>query len=245
MKKLYTLSLLIISALWSANTASAQGLTLSIVPCGQEMDGNVWDLTKLPADLTHSGTTTINVAWERLSVDMPEEWATAVCDPNQCYAPMADQPLGPGSVLIPFSMDAGSTVTGAEFYVQFIPNGVSGSGSVSLRVYEVGNPNNSLTCNYTFNALATSIGDVQASSPLSIFPNPIHQTMRVNAATGMPISSVEIYSIVGRMIRKIELGAERQSFELDLGGLKEGMYFARFMNKDNELVESRRFSKVN
>lgn len=242
MNKLYTF--LFFALLVPFLAVQGQAITLSLDPCGIDATGNAWDLKKLQTPLSHSGASTINVAWERVLVDIPAEWATAVCDPNQCYSPFSDEPLGPGSVLIPFTMTSGQTISGEGFYVQFQPNGVPGSGTVRLKVYEVGNPNNSIICSFEFDAVATGLSSPSASS-FQFNPNPVRNEIRVSAPANAKIRMVEIYSVVGKLVRRYDLGSERSTFQLDLSELKEGMYFARMLNGSNDLVESKRFSKVN
>ena len=212
-------------------------------PCINEGTGNAWDLKKVTTLLAHSGGGPIDVVWQRVLVDIPTGWKTAVCDPNQCYAPASDEPLGPGSVLIPFSMGAGSSITGDQFYVQFQPNGIPGSGTVRLKVYELGNPNNSVICGFNFDAVATGF-NTPTNAPVVFYPNPVHNEIKVTS-TSSRIRTIEIYSVVGKQVKRIDLGSERSTFQLDVTELKEGMYFARMLNGNNILVESKRFSKVN
>ncbi len=230
--------------MFGAAGVQGQAVTLSLEPCINEADGNAWDLKKLGGTLSHSGGSTINVLWERVFVDIPSEWTTSVCDPNLCYAPFADEPLGPGSVLIPFTMTAGSSIPGSSFYVQFQPNGVPGSGTVRLKIYEEGNPNNSTLCSFEFNAVATGINN-PTPSEVMFYPNPVRNEIRVSAPQASRIRTVEIYNVVGKLVRKFDLGQDRSTFQLNVSELKEGMYFARLLNTNNELVESKRFSKVN
>ena len=224
---------------------SGQGVTLSLDPCPHSGSGNPWDISKVQSDLTHSGASGIDVAWERLLEDVPEGWTTAVCDPNQCYAPFADEPLGPGSVLIPFNMSPGETVAGENFYVQFVPNGIPGSGTVRLSVYEVGNPNNSLVCSFSFDALTTGLSSPLSSPGISFNPNPVRSELRVQTPASQAVRSVEVYNVVGKLVSRHDLGGDRTQFQLDLSALKEGMYFARLLNASGELLESKRFSTVN
>ena len=212
-------------------------------PCSNSETGNFWDLVKVQTTLSHSGGSPIDVLWERLLVDIPTGWKTAVCDPNQCYAPASDEPLGPGAVLIPFAMAGGSSISGDQFYVQFQPNGIPGTGNVRLNVYESGNPNNSSLCSFEFTALATGIDDPGTTS-VGFYPNPARTEMKVTAGESR-VRVVEIYSVVGKLVNRIDLGMEKSTFQLDVSGLKEGMYFARMLNNNNLLVESKRFSKVN
>jgi hypothetical protein len=224
---------------------SGQAITLSLDPCPHSGSGNPWDISKVQSDLTHSGASAIDVAWERLLEDVPEGWTTAICDPNQCYAPFADEPLGPGSVLIPFSMNPGETVLGDYFYVQFVPYGIPGNGTVRLRVYEVGNPNNSIVCSFAFDALSTGLSSPAVSPGISFHPNPVRSELRVQTPANQAVRTVEVYNVVGKLVNRYDLGAERTQFQLDLSALKEGMYFARLINASGNLLGSKRFSKVN
>lgn len=240
MKRILTLAVLV--SLSSLMALQAQA-TLSLDPCPLSETGNIWDLQKVKGDLTHSGGTAIDLAWERTFSDIPDGWTTAVCDPNQCYAPFADEPIGPGSVLIPFAIDGGATISGDQLYVQFQPSGISGTGTVRLNIYELANINNSVTCEFTFTALATSTGDPEVVN-VSFQPNPVRDRVRVVTSTNAPVAQVQLYNLVGKLVKTVDLGSAMNSFDLDLSTMQEGMYFARLLNASGELVASKRFNKL-
>ncbi len=240
MKRILTLVLL--SAFSSFTILQAQS-TLSLDPCPLSESGNIWDLAKVKGDLSHSGSTDIELAWIRSMVDIPSEWTTSVCDPNLCYAPFSDEPLGPGDVLEPFTIMAGQTISGEQMYVQFQPNTTPGTGSVMLKIYEIANPNNSVECEFSFSAVATSTGDPELVT-VSLQPNPVGDRVRVVTSSNAPVRQVQLYNLVGKLVKQVDLGSAVNAFDLDLTELQEGMYFARMLNASGELVASKRFNKL-
>jgi hypothetical protein len=239
MKRILTL---LSFSIFGLSSGFAQG-TLQLYPCPVDVSGDYWTLKKAESDLSNLSNVSADLAWERTFVDMPEGWSTAVCDPNQCYAPFADEPLGPGAVLETFEVGPLETIPGSTFYVQFQPAGIAGNGTVRLNVYEVANPANSVLCEFRFEAVATSTGTV-AVAPIAFHPNPVRDRIRVSTPAERAVTRVEIYSLVGKVIRHVDLGSAQTRFDLDVSDLGEGMYFARLMDGEGNLVTSKRFSKV-
>ena len=240
MKRIYTLFFL---GLFSVAAIQAQ-VTMTLDPCPISATGNIWDSAqKAKGDLTNLINDGYEVAWERTFVDIPDGWTTSVCDLNQCYAPFSDEPLGPGDVLIPFFLPASATVSGESFYVQFSPNSNPGVGTVRLLVYEVADPTNSILCEYRFEVVTTGT-ETAKGELIAINPNPVSDRIRVQAPASQAVQIVEIYSLVGKLAMQIDLGSEQTSFDLDVTNLREGMYFARMLDANMQLVGSKRFSKV-
>jgi hypothetical protein len=218
-------------------------VTLSLDPCPLSGSGTVWEVAKVPGDLTHSGSSTIDLAWERTFTDLPDGWTNAICDPNLCYAPFADEPLGPGAVLETFPINPGETILGDNLYAQFQPNGIVGTGTIRLNIYEVADPSNSVLCEFSFSAIASSTDDPELVT-VSLHPNPVRDRVRVMTSSNAPVRQVQLYNLVGKVVQTVDLGSSMNTFDLDLTTLQEGMYFARMFNASGELVASKRFNKL-
>jgi hypothetical protein len=85
---------------------------------------------------------TVNLYWARKNVNIPSAWETAVCDHELCYP----NTVGERDLIL----EAGQEV---ELKAVFRPNGLAGTGSVDLSVYEKGKQS---TTEKTFTFTATA-----------------------------------------------------------------------------------------
>jgi hypothetical protein len=241
MKQTYTL----IACFFLSMVVLQAQSTLTIDPCPVVKDGSIWELNKAQAELSNSASSDLDIAWERVEVDIPAGWSTSVCDPNQCYAPFSDEPLGPSSELLTFSIPASGTIDGAQFYCQFIPNGIPGSGTVRLDVYDANDLSNVTQCTFTVNAVATGIDEPKVEAVVITYPNPVTNKMFISGPASEQIAAIEVFNIVGKKVSKFEFNGQTNEVDIDLSELKEGMYLARIISAKGELIGSKRFSKVN
>jgi hypothetical protein len=235
MRKIFTLLCLIATVF----TVNAQ---LAIDPCPVNVTGSAGDiLIKGYADVLNNSNAPGYFAWERVDVSIPSSWSTSVCDPNQCYAPFADEPLNASSEIVTFNVGANGSTPDELFYVQVQPNGEAGTGSVTLRVYEEANPSNEFTCVFTLDALSTGISNVDVEINPVLFPNPVVDVLNVSVQKGT--SSVEIYNLIGSMVERFSFSTPQTEMKVNLSHLKEGIYFIRLLDADDSPIGSRRFSK--
>jgi hypothetical protein len=164
-----------------------------------------------------------------------------VCDPNQCYSPILDEPLDNDGELKSFNLAANSSTNEGAFYVQVQPYDIPGTGTVTLRVYEVGNPGNEFTSEFTFDALSTGISNVEVQINPVLFPNPVVDVLNVNVQ--QPASSIEIYNLIGSMVERSSYSTPQTEMKVNLSHLKEGIYFIRLLDENDNPIGSRRFSK--
>lgn len=93
-------------------------------------------------DITNNTGEELTLNWIRGNVDFPAGWESAICDHILCY----DRALSENELVL----DANATV---EIKFNFYPEGVSGSGTADLEVYDSVNRTES-TQTVSFSALA-------------------------------------------------------------------------------------------
>lgn len=85
---------------------------------------------------------TLNLYWARKNVTIPSAWETAVCDHERCYSDnISERDL---------ILEAGQEI---ELKAVFRPNGLTGTGSVDLSIYEKADQSNTEKT-FTFTATA-------------------------------------------------------------------------------------------
>ena len=81
---------------------------------------------------------TLTLAWKRTQANLPMNWQTQVCDPNACYLPLVDNHS--------FSLSTDST---GIMRVRFLPDSISGTGTTTIAIWELGDSaNTAITVNY-------------------------------------------------------------------------------------------------
>jgi hypothetical protein len=242
----HVIALAVIAVTCTLTILQAQ-VTLRMDPCPAFASGDIWSVNRVEANLIHSGDSTIDIAWERTYVDIPDGWISAVIDPNMNHAPFLDEPLGPDGTLMTFPIGAGDTIPGNRFYVLFNPFETAGTGVVHFKVYELANPSNHVLCTYTFSTVASSTVDPSMVDPamgtLHMAPNPARDYIRVHTSSHAALRYVQLYSSIGQLVRTVDMGSPMTELELDLSTLEDGMYIARIMNASGEPIGSKRFCK--
>lgn len=90
-------------------------------------------------------------------------------------------------------------------------------------------------CDYV-KGLNTSISDNQINDYFQIYPNPARDYVTVgNAGRGHPITSVEIYDIVGRKVKTIAFGNTDQEHILSIVDLPIGTYTLKIRSKEQSV----------
>ncbi|MBL4587377.1 MAG: T9SS type A sorting domain-containing protein [Flavobacteriales bacterium] len=88
-------------------------------------------------------------------------------------------------------------------------------------------------------AAPTGINDIENALVSEIYPNPFTDYLTVK---GLEFDRVEVYNIIGSLLRTYSNNSQRSSVEMDLSDLRSGIYFVA-VSKDGKQVESRKVVK--
>ena len=225
----------------------AQNIVLD--PATAEIDGDPSIITEVHISLTNNGTTQ-TMTWLRTVNDIPEDWTSSVCDFNLCWSPMADQPDyfyeseggTTGTVYVKF--DARNFYDG-----EFHP--VPGCGTVEVAFYSVEDSANYSALGVFHARLGVSEEDCETVlvSPIldnsfSVYPNPASDHINAVGSFSANITSVDIVNIVGKSVKQADWNTATGKTTVDINELPEGVYFVRFINKENKVVFTEKLSKV-
>ncbi len=101
-------------------------------------------------------------------------------------------------------------------------------------LYETGNAD---SCEYVF--IWTSVSEVDKNNLISIYPNPVSQTLFIDAAPEVAPATYILSDITGRTIQKGTLNNN----EIELGTIPEGIYLLQFYAADHTLLVTKKMVK--
>lgn len=229
--------LLLIFGMFAIANTNAQDLTIADEFLEvYEPDVTTEDVS-IHTTVTNNASLTRTYVWERTIITKPMDWASAVCDTNLCYLPHIET--------AEFSLASG--VTG-PIIVHVYPDAVeAGNASVSVKVYEKGNPDVSVEAAFNFcigldesecQSIQVDTDDVIDLSTLSIYPNPARDYIMISQNDF--VDQLTIYNIVGQPISTYQVyDGERY----DVSNLSAGLYLARMTDKDGNIVKTMRVYK--
>jgi len=195
--------------------------TLSLSPNPSSVTVKSTDLSvAAKASLTNNSKDTLILKWTRKIETLAQGWSSAVCDKNFCYIPTVDTMrliMAPGEV------------SNMDIYVY--PMGVTGSAKISLKVEQVGNPENTVSGSYLFNLSTPTRSDEEAS--IVIYPNPALEFFIVNSP--IVLGKIELYNITGDKA-KIFYAYKNKRYYID--DIPSGIYLVRLLNLQEEIVKT-------
>ncbi|MFN4083897.1 MAG: T9SS type A sorting domain-containing protein [Bacteroidia bacterium] len=231
MKKIILLVLIVCTFL-NINIAQNSSFTLSTKDARGQGPNNNFMLEAKSNFRNISTEPTDNIFdWKVIDISIPTGWEFGMCDPNNCLTNLQLNSTGY------FTLDIGQQ---GEFKGDFVPNGISGTGSATITITSRKFPANTDTLKYTVNAWVTSVKNVSKSTELSLFPNPAKDKISVKYQTRENIS-IDIYNVLGSKVKNINHSG--METEINITDLKNGVYFIRF--NDGNKTYTKQFTVAN
>jgi hypothetical protein len=181
------------------------------------------DITAKDIYQVNTGSTSITLLWEGVSVNLPALWEYSICDFGACY---------PG---VPAGPNAMNTVAvgGQGFLGLNINPGVTpGTGNVKVFVYQSGYKANGDTLTWYVNANWVGIAEESKNSGLSVFPNPATDQLHINSAN-FELTTATISDALGRNVLNVSLFSNTNT--VDISGLQKGYYTLCIATKNEQL----------
>ncbi|MFN4971543.1 MAG: T9SS type A sorting domain-containing protein, partial [Bacteroidota bacterium] len=135
------------------------------------------------------------------------EWYTEK-DPGYV---VTDNYYAPNQITVTVDTSGLNTKVGGEYFVYY--RAVDQSGNLSKRVFR------KVTVNF-----ATGLKQIGANETMALYPNPTSGLCTVLLSTKEE-GSIEIYNIVGTLIKNVTYKSNQTQIDLDLSDEKPGMYF--------------------
>jgi hypothetical protein len=195
-------------------------LTLEPNPVSMVVKSNDLDVAG-KASLKNNSKDTLIVKWSRKIENITQGWSSAVCDKNFCYIPTIDTMklvLAPGEIS---NMD-----------IHVYPMGISGSAKVTLRIEQVGSPDNFVLGAYFFNQTTPLKSDVEKDA-IQLYPNPAQEYFMVTSP--VVLGKIELYNITGDKA-KVYYAYKNKRYYID--DVPSGIYMVRLLNLQQEIVKT-------
>lgn len=212
---------LLIIGIFLCGQVSAQ-VTLTLGPNPSSVVVKSTDLdVAAKATLKNNSKDTIVLKWTRKIETLTQGWSSAVCDKNFCYVPTVDTMR---------LLMAPDEVSNMDIHVY--PMGVSGSAKVTLKIEQVGNPENSVSGTYLFN-ISTSTRSDGDKELIQLYPNPAQDFFVVSSP--VVLGKIELYNITGDKA-KIFYAYKNKRYYID--DIPAGIYLVRLLNLQEEIVKT-------
>lgn len=183
----------------------------------------------------------ISVAWERTVNDVEDGWTSSVCAGDLCYPAEESNSDDVGPIVI-------APGDSAQVKIQFNPNfdNIFGVSTVEIRaIAEAAGIVDTITATFSGEVFATGIEDVFfEEKTVDIYPNPVINYLFLELENYPEVAVVEVYNMVGKRVEQFFVENSEEIQKFNLFDLQEGMYFISLLDNSNQLLETKRFSKV-
>ena len=197
---------------------------------------------------------TLNMQWHVGASNFPSDWldsaALAICDDQYCRQNGSGQ-LWNGASGLSFTAPYYANATKdsiQDFHVVLnLPVGAT-PGTYYLTTILRDITNGTLgaptkTATFIFNKTAEAVNNVNSmDANVVLYPNPAHNEVNLVYNTTADVKNIAVYNIIGKVIAVYKV-TENNSANLNLENLPSGIYFARLINSQGNVVVTRKFTK--
>lgn len=177
--------------------------------------------------IKNASSETQTIKWERIE-NFPSGWTALVCDPTNCFPPAILTNSG-------YTLEAGATAS----YKYTVTASSQSQGTSEFKFSFVSDPSQTVSVNYTFNAVAASSDDLPSVENVKVYPNPAADYIQLSVVDG--VSSMEIYNLIGKKVKIFETGSISDKY--NISNLPRGMYLVRLLDSDGDALVTKRISK--
>jgi len=234
MKKYFYLSVITLSSLLAFSSARAQ-FTMSADPSDSMI---VTTYNSNTFNNTITNTRSVDSELVNWHVDMgasylPTGWAASICDNKSCYAfdatfHASKKIASGGTGLWATTIDPTGGGIGTGWIVQDLTDnfGVTSKIWVSMIIKNT-----------------TGVSNVVHSDDnVVLFPNPARNELNVIFNESLDIHSVAICNLIGKAVSVFKTSGN--SAKLNIDNIPSGIYFIRLMDANNNVVTTRKFTRL-
>jgi hypothetical protein len=194
------------------------------------------DPAEISALVKNINTIPVSIKVRKYDLSLLENTTSNICWGPSCYPPFVYDT--PEAVLLP------SGATDNTFRGDYVHGGVQGSSKVRFTVYNVDNPNDTLSFIVNYTVGYVGIGDVVINTPeiSNAYPNPA--SGNVNFDYKLPASvknaGIKVTNLLGTVIEEVTLEKTEGKASINVSNLKNGIYFYSLMI-NNSATTTRKF----
>jgi hypothetical protein len=105
-------------------------------------------------------------------------------------------------------------------------DGLEGTTSYTYVLFDNNNPNDSSYITIVYNIDYTvGINEISENAISNIYPNPAQSTIQFNLNTNIALAQFEIYSMVGKKVKQVNVENAQGKISIDINELAPGVYF--------------------
>ena len=142
------------------------------------------------------------------------------CGSNYIREILSPQIIPANSVSpIPLAIDFNPSFGSSE-------DGLEGTANYTYVLFDEANPNDSVFVTVIYNISATvGVDEISENTISNIYPNPAQSTIRFNLNNTISLAQFEIYSMVGKRVKQINVENAQGLITIDINDLLPGVYF--------------------
>ncbi|WNH11746.1 spondin domain-containing protein [Thalassobellus suaedae] len=97
------------------------------------------------------------------------------------------------------------------------------------------NANRIGTLTFTYNSSTLNTPPIKSIETIKVFPNPTQEKITISNPQNLELNTIEIYNILGRLVKGISIKNRINKFEIDLSTLSNGVYLLQLKTKNGKL----------
>lgn len=233
-----------------AQTFTTQYDTTGMPPGGDTVSGS----TFINNYITNTGLGSLIIKWTVVGTDFPRDWWHAVtpsgsprlgiCDNKTCYNNDTTlMPLWNGTKGDTFTSSSYDPSAAGDFHM--VLDLTSASGGTHWLTVNLKDANSSYNKNVTFLVTKGYLGVstiVKSTDDVVLYPNPAINEVNLVYNANAGVKNIAVYNLIGGVVRVYKV-TSNNSAKLQIGDLPSGVYFARLMNAQGNVVATRKFTR--
>lgn len=202
-------------------------------------------VTNTVDSIINPGSFGVTLRWAVINCNFPADWfangTVGLCDNQLCTNVSSLWPSGASRTSGAYS----AHTTNGDYHLQFgLPGGsTNGTFYITAKLLNASAAADSTTITFavTYTGVAGVQGVVKGSDEISLYPNPATTDVNIVFDAIADVKTVAIYNIIGKVMSVYKVSGN--SANLSLENVPSGIYFARLMNSQGEIVATRKFTK--
>ena len=197
--------------------------------------------------VTNTSTVSDTITWKVVACDFPSDWNQlfSICDNFTCISngPPTANTLWPTATSHTSMAYMPSATGDFHMIVDLTTATTNGTHYVTVRLNNASVPADTALTTFVITKGSTGVQYFPRSSDDIVFyPNPAHDEINVVYSTASDVKNISIYNIIGKLLAVYKV-TDSNSANLNLENIPSGIYFARLMNSQGNVVCTRKFTK--
>jgi hypothetical protein len=144
---------------------------------------------------------------------------------EECKSESVRGPLSP-EIVSPNTISTTKLLTDFQPSFDSDEDGLEGTASYTYVLFDNSNPNDSSFVTLVYNIDYTvGINEINENAISNIYPNPAQNSIQFNLANNITLAQFEIYSMVGKKVKQVNVENAQGKISIDINELAPGIYF--------------------